>query len=299
MNQFSIKDIENLTGIRAHTLRIWEQRYDIFRAKRKESRHRVYDNDDLKVLLRIAYLNHHGYKISRIASMNPEEINDAVRKTAQIQGGYEIFVHQLIEAAVDFDRERFDKILNALILRNGIESAIFNVCYPYLQRIGLLWMTGNVIPAQEHFSSHIIRKKIVCAIDGLEPPKSTAPRILLFSPAGEYHELPLLVADYLLRKAGCQTVYLGENTSSRVLENYLMQNKVDFVFGYISNCPLDCNTEEYFSVFRKYFPGQKILIAGALVTVVPDLPFIVQPLYKPHELPEYIRDAWQKKNTNS
>src|SRR5687768_14986156 len=191
MNQFTIKDIENLCGIKAHTLRTWEQRYELFVAKRKESNQRVYDDEDLKQLLRISFLYHSGYKISGIARLSHEEIQRTVEASCLKEDNHEIFIHQLIAASIDLDEERFEKLINCLVLRIGIEKCISNVFYPFLQRIGLLWMTGHVIPAQEHFSSHIIRKKIICAIDGLDSRGQSSPTILLFAPAGEFHEIPL------------------------------------------------------------------------------------------------------------
>ena len=148
MNHFTIKDIENLCGIKAHTLRIWEQRYNkLFVPKRKQSQHRIYDNDDLKELLRISFLYHNGHKISKIAELNPEQIQQLVETFSITEDNHEVFIHQLIEAGVDFDEEKFEKIVNGLVLRVGLEKSIINVFYPFLQRIGLLWMTNNLIPA--------------------------------------------------------------------------------------------------------------------------------------------------------
>jgi DNA-binding transcriptional MerR regulator len=121
---------------KAHTLRIWEQRYNLFVPKRKESRHRIYDCDDLKELLRISFLYHHGYRISRIADMSPEQRQQEIAKIKTTQCSYELFVHQLVEASVVFDKEGFEKIVNGLVLRIGLDKCIGNVFYPFLQRIG-------------------------------------------------------------------------------------------------------------------------------------------------------------------
>ena len=186
MNHFTIKDIENLCGIKAHTLRIWEKRHQLVLPKRKQSKHRFYDNVDLKELLRISFLYHQGYKISTIAELSPEEIHHAVESTSPGEKNHEIFVHQLIEAGLDFDKERFEKIVNSLVLCIGLEKCISAVFYPFLHRIGLLWMTNNVIPAQEHFVSHIIRKKIICATDALETDSNSPSNIIVFAPSGEF-----------------------------------------------------------------------------------------------------------------
>ena len=183
MNFFSIRDIENLTGIKAHTLRIWEQRYQLLNPKRRESKHRFYDNDDLKYILRIAYLYNNGYKISQIASFSEEEITKMALELRPNDDNSEIFINQLTEAAIDLDQTRFDKILHTLVLHAGFEKSIIKVLFPLLKRIGLLWLTGNVIPAQEHFASALIVKKMLVAIDGLEKPANNCERkVLLFHP---------------------------------------------------------------------------------------------------------------------
>ena len=119
MNFFSISDIESLTGIKAHTLRIWEQRYDLLNPKRKESKHRLYDNEDLKYILRIAFLYHNGYKISKIVSLSEEEIKKMALETTPGKENYQVFVNQLTEASIDFDQVRFEKILHNLVLHLG------------------------------------------------------------------------------------------------------------------------------------------------------------------------------------
>src|SRR5260221_12743693 len=165
MNAFTIRDIENLCGIKAHTLRIWEQRYQLLCPKRKAGTHRIYDNNDLKCLLRIAFLYHHGHKISAIARMDDKERCQLTLALGRSSDSYEIFINQLTEASIDFDQDMFDRILHNVILHMGFEKAITRVVYPFLDRIGLLWLTGNVIPAQEHFASALIAKKMLVAIN--------------------------------------------------------------------------------------------------------------------------------------
>src|SRR5262245_962719 len=136
MNFFSIRDIENLTGIKANTLRIWEQRYQLFNPKRRESKHRFYDNEDLKFILRIAYLYNNGYKISQIAGFSPDEIRKMSLELKPSEDNLEIFINQLTEAAIDLDQVRFDKILHTLVLHTGFEKSVTRVLFPLLKRIG-------------------------------------------------------------------------------------------------------------------------------------------------------------------
>jgi len=295
MNQFSIRDIENLCGIKAHTLRIWEQRYKLFVAKRKVSKHRIYDNEDLKELLRISFLYHNGYKISKLAELTAEQRQEALIRAVAKEDNHELFIHQLIEASVDFDKERFDKIINTLVIRSGLEKAIFQVFYPFLQRIGLLWMTNNLIPAQEHFSSHIIRKKIICAIDGLDMNPSAATRVLLFTPAGEHHEIPLLAADYLLKKNNVRTVYFGVNMQLEPLQTYLRRHTVDFIYTHVISCPKNTGLDNYLESLCKIFPGKKVLMSGPATKLIQQKPEEVTILHSPYELITFIKDAEKQK----
>lgn len=202
MHQFSIRDIENLSGIKAHTLRAWEQRYAICKTERHDGQHRVYNNDELKTWLRITLLYNQGHRISVIAAMKEEEQQNLIREEESADEADQVFIHRLTEASLDFNKDLFEKVLHSVILRNGLEYCIRNIIYPYLQRIGMLWLTNHALPAQEHFASHIIRKKLLVATDGLDATSLQRPRILLFAPAGEYHEIPLLTANYFFRKAG-------------------------------------------------------------------------------------------------
>jgi DNA-binding transcriptional MerR regulator len=171
MNKFTIKDIENLSAIKAHTWRIWEQRYNIAIPKRKESNHRFYDNENLKQILRISYLYHSGIKISKIAKLDSEEMRELALRKLSKEEANEFYIKEMIEASLDFDEERFENNFIDALDRMGLEETILNVFYPYQDRIGVLWLTDNVIPAQEHFTSNIIRQKIVVAIDRLPPVK--------------------------------------------------------------------------------------------------------------------------------
>lgn len=262
MNHFTIKDIENLCDIKAHTLRIWEQRYHLFTPKRKESKHRIYDNDDLKELLRISFLYHSGHKISKIAALSPEEIRQLVESSVSGQANHQVFVHHLIEAGLDFDKERFEEISDSLIQRIGLEQCITDVFYPFLQRIGLLWMTNNVIPAQEHFASNIICQKIIMAIDTLKNAGGNSPAILVFAPAGEYHEIPLLVADYFLKKYYNRTVYLGVNVTQECLEYYLQHQPVSYLYAHVITKLNNEGIENYIHWLCNTFPEKKIVLSG-------------------------------------
>lgn len=263
MQKFTIRDIENLTGIKAHTLRIWEQRYDFFTAQRKESHHRIYSNNDLKKLLRIAYLYHSGWKVSKIASLNEQNILDTV-KAIEHAGSQQLSVLTLLHAAADFDELKFKQVLDDLIKSNGLEKTILNVCYPYLQKVGLLWMTNNVVPAQEHFSSYIIQHRIIAETDCL-PPSNAADKIILFSPDGEHHELPLLFINYALRKQQWRTVFFGCNVGWKKIKNVIEVDEIKIIYIHIITFLSRFEVDEYLEELCKAFPQKKVVVSGAAV----------------------------------
>jgi DNA-binding transcriptional MerR regulator len=268
MNRFTIRDIENLCGIKAHTLRIWEQRYNLFTPKRKQSQHRVYDCDDLKELLRISFLYHHGYKISKIAELSPDQVREEISRVLPQCCNYEIYVHQLIEASVQLETDNFERVVNGLVMRIGLEKAIVHVFFPFLQRIGLLWMTNHIIPAQEHFCSHIIRKKIICAIDGLDPVNDADRNVVLFAPPGEEHEIPLLVINYFFKKNGIRTAYFGINTNMETLQYYAQYHNVTHFYMHVITYLDSPDMQTLIGLLCKTFPDKKIFVSGPACSCV-------------------------------
>lgn len=276
MHQFTIKDIEHFTGIKAHTLRIWEQRYRLFTPKRKATNHRIYDNDDLKVLLRIAYLYHHGVKISRIASLSEAEQKRLSLELAGKSGTKDIHVRDLITATLDYDQERFEHTFQLAQQQCGFERCITDVIYPFLERTGVLWLTGHVAPAQEHFSSFIIRKKIMVAIDGLPLNYRSSSHYLLFLPEGEYHEIPLLYVQYLLKKYQLMVTNFGANTQLRHLVDFTLTRGITHIYTYISHYTR-LPARELMLRLSAYFPTVRILLSGPPVLhLQPPLPANVQ-----------------------
>ncbi|MBL0152536.1 MAG: MerR family transcriptional regulator [Chitinophagaceae bacterium] len=262
MKYFTIRDVENLCGIKAHTLRIWEQRYSFLKPMRKDSNRRIYDSDDLKSLLQVSFLYHKGYKISKIAALPAEEIRQLVEKSGGPDANHELFIHELIAAGVDLDKDKFEKITHTVVLRYGIDKCITGIFIPFLERIGMLWMTNHIIPAQEHFASHIIRKKIICATDGIENPAADAPCVLIFAPMGELHEIPLLIANYFFRKYGFRTVYFGINTSNECLQKYLTQHPVDYLYTHIISQINKEGTAGLIKWLGGHYPDVPVLASG-------------------------------------
>lgn len=268
MQKFSIRDIENLTGIKAHTLRIWEQRYHFIVPKRKQRGHRYYDNDDLKNLLRVSFLYHSGWKISKIAQLSADEINKLIVESETTKENYGKAMLSFFEAAIEFDAQKFSANFDKLSEEIGFEKCITDVCYPFLKRIGLLWVTNNIIPAQEHFCSFIIQHKIFAAIDKLPAEKAERETILLYTPNGEHHELPLLYLNYLLKKNGWRTIYLGSNRSLENIDEVMQKTEVDYIlFRLITNFT-GFEINDYLEKLCKKYSNKTIVASGKYVHLI-------------------------------
>lgn len=260
MDRFTIRDIENLCRIRAHTLRTWEQRYHLCVARRKSSQHRIYDNEDLKRILQISFLYHSGVKISRIAQLDPEGIQQAVRSACANQNE-EAQLVELLSAGLDFDRSRFEELLRAVIQRQGLERSLQRVLFPLLERIGLLWLTDHVIPGQEHFVSHLVRKQVILATDRLKSPVPGRDPLIIFAPRGEHHEIPLLVVNYIFRKNGYPTRYFGTDIPLESVRKYLECGRAAAVYTHIIT-PLKVSASALVESLTSFRPGMRVFISG-------------------------------------
>lgn len=288
MNTFTIKDIENLSGIKAHTLRVWEQRYGIITPKRKESNHRLYDTEDLKHILRISFLYHQGYKISRIADMTKDEIMKFTLESRK-QNNHEVIVNQLMEASIDLDEDHFLEIFDYIQNKIGFELTMLTVIYPFLKKVGLLWMTGNVLPAQEHFSSNLIRNKIHLAIEQLPSvSKGTKSKVILICPPGEFHEIPLLFVHFLLKKNGHSVINFGSNTPTSLVQAYLEKHHAAYIFVHLITNFTHQDPEEYLNSLLSNFPEQNIIASGP---VFKELTLVSPRLTLLHSLEEMLAFA--------
>jgi MerR family transcriptional regulator, light-induced transcriptional regulator len=261
MGQYSIRELEQLSGIKAHTIRIWEKRHKIIDPSRTATNIRFYSDDDLKKIINVSLLNNHGYKISRIADMTLDEMNKKVLELSESHDDVSVHIDQLVISMIDMEEEAFEKTLNTLILRYGFERAITEIVYPFLEKIGLLWQTQHITPAHEHFMSNLIRQKLIVAIDGLPIPQKTAPRILLFLPEGEMHELGLLFYHYLTRNAGWRTYYLGQNVPYSDLVSVYNVHKPQVLLTSIT-ASTSIPVERLLAKYENDFPEARILAAG-------------------------------------
>lgn len=263
MSSYSIRDLEQLSGIKAHTIRIWEQRYNIIQPKRTDTNIRTYDDQDLKLILNISLLKDHGYKISEISKLSLEEISNEVLVISDQKLNYPDQIHALTISMIDLDEERFEKIISTNFLRFGFENTMTNIIYPFLSRIGTLWMTGSIGPAQEHFMTNLIRQKIIVAIDSqVIKYRPDSKKFMLFLPEGELHEIGLLFASYIIRSHNHRVVYLGQTLPFTELKFAYDVHKPDFIFSTITSVPSNDEVQPYVDRLCKQFPDSKILLTG-------------------------------------
>lgn len=266
MNQYSIRDLEKLSGIKAHTLRMWEQRYGVLEPKRTDTNIRYYNDDDLKRILNISLLNNNNVKISKIAKMSEEEISTEVIKLTEQTSVIDNQVSALSISMIEMDEEHFEKVLSGNILRHGFEKTIVNVIFPFLEKVGLMWMTGSINPAQEHFISNMIRQKLIVAIDGqVNTNIRNDVSYMLFCPEKEFHELGLLFMNYLIRTRKCRSIYLGSSVPFNDLRTVYDIHQPKFLFTYITTTPSGHDLEMYLKKLADEFPNSTILVAGRQV----------------------------------
>ena len=210
MASYKIKDLEILTGVKAHTLRIWEKRYDFIKPDRTDTQIRTYSDEELVVLLNVSLLNKNGVKISKIADMSRDQIAKKVIEFTSKKDP-EVSQEKLLLALVELDEQLFRNTLQELIDACGLERTFTEHLIPFLDRIGVMWLVGTINPAQEHFISNLIRQKIISTIDLLDIPSVKGSPVMLFLPEHEWHEISLLFYQFSLRNKGIPTVYLGQS----------------------------------------------------------------------------------------
>ena len=254
MAEYKIKDIELLTGIKAHTIRIWEKRYKLLEPVRTETQIRTYNDAELVILLNIATLNKNGLKISHIAEMSERErltkVNDLSTNITS-----DAHIEQLILALIELDEALFRNTLNSLIEHSGLSSVFQKTIIPFLERIGVMWLVGSINTAQEHFISNLIRQRVISEIDRLPSPKASQQKAILFQPEHEWHELSLLMYHFHLRSKGINTFYLGQSLPydslvesvkfikpQWILSSWLTSIDSNFIVSYFEKLKKDLST---------------------------------------------------------
>ena len=274
---FSIKDLENLSGIKAHTIRIWEKRYNLFKPNRTDTNIRYYSTASLQKILNISFLNKNGYKISKIASLDENEISSLVKEIAESKDPNNHSINLLKLAMINFDQSLFNKTFYKLEEEMSFKTIFFDVFIPLLDHIGLLWQTDTITPAHEHFVVEIIKKKILVETEKaykINTPDLSQKPYALFLPDNEMHELGLLFTNLELTLKGKHVIYLGQSVPIKSLEFLLTKHKdITFISNFTVS-PENENVEDYFNNFSSTLLKKnkcKLLVSGRLLGTKPNI----------------------------
>ncbi len=218
-NIFSIRDLENLSGIKAHTIRIWEKRYNVLSPMRTDSNIRLYDLANLQKLLNITLLHNHGYKISKISKVPDDKIPGMVREIISRKSIPHHAINAFKMAMMNFDTKLFLSTYEQLLSEKSFREIFYDVMLPLLDEIGLLWQSGTITPAHEHFISYLIKQKVLVNTEKLQVKDAVREDrfFVLFLPLNEVHELGLMYLNYEILSHGYRSVYLGESVPTESL----------------------------------------------------------------------------------
>ena len=251
-SEFSIKNLENISGIKAHTIRIWEKRYKLLSPERTDTNIRKYSLESLSKLLNINLLYKNGFKISKIANLEPDKISPLVREIALENNTENISINALKLAMVNFDVGMFDIKYKILVENYGFEYVFFKIFVPLMTELGILWQTGAICPSHEHFVTSLIKQKIHVQTEKIQNKKSvekSSPKFVVFLPENEIHELSILYLNYLVLSKGFQTIFLGQSIPIKSLKTLLSQNEVLHFITYITVQPSRTNISNYIKLF--------------------------------------------------
>ncbi|MCL6523647.1 MAG: MerR family transcriptional regulator [Thermoflavifilum sp.] len=287
--RFSIKDLENLSGVKAHTIRIWEQRYGFLKPRRSDTNIRYYTNDELKKLLNAALLIRYGFKISHISKMNDEQLEEKVLELHQNQALNDRLVNELITRMIELDVVGMEEILDHFILNKGIQKTMNAILFPFLERIGIMWSTNRIHPVHEHLVSCLIRQKLIVGIESLVNRQLIDQEALLFLPEDEYHELGLLYLYYLLKQRGLKIYYLGGSVPLNNIEYIVKQKNISLLFTHLTSIPPGFNLQFYVHQLSIHLKNADIYISGPVVEQIPKKSFPnIHLLYSQQELLQEI-----------
>lgn len=265
MSVYSIKDLERLSGVKAHTIRIWEKRYELFSPQRTDTNIRKYSDDDVKLILRIHDLQQLGYKISKIVAMSKNEVDEildeAMNENLGQEDNYHLFVNELISAGLTFNEAKFDEVYEKAKSNFDIKDVFEKIFYVVLIKVGVLWSKGGANPAQEHFLSCLIRQYIISETKQV-PLRKSDEKFILFLPEEEDHEIGLLFVQFWLKKWGKSVIYLGARVPFVNLIETVKELSPKAIFGFVT---IKSNLKKYqsfknhlesdFSDVKSYWSG--------------------------------------------
>lgn len=273
-SKFSIKDLENLSGIKAHTIRIWEKRYGLFNPNRTDTNIRYYSLESLQKILNISYLNNNGYKISKIAKLSPTEISGKVVEISKEANTSNHYIDLLKLAMLNFDQGLFIKTYNELQDKFQFKSIFYDVFVPFLDEIGLLWQTNTINPAHEHFIVELIKQKILINTESVLNKNFVSDNkeaYILFLPDNEVHELGLMYTNYYILSHGHHTIYLGQSVPLESLTMLLtVYTKITFISCFTVQ-PEQEHLAKYLSDFNKKLlenTNNQFFVSGRITALI-------------------------------
>ena len=270
-SKYSIKDLERISGIKAHTLRIWEQRYEILNPERTDTNIRYYTNSDLKRILNISLLNNNGYKISNIALLTEEELKQKVNKILNSFSTEIAQIDNLMLSLMDMDEDKLESTVNNSILHFGFENTMEKIVFPFLKQMGNMWLSGIISPAQEHYISNLVRQKIIVGIDKINvSPNNASKKVIFFLPNEELHEMGLLYAHYLCKARGHKCVYLGQSVPIEDIEKINQSINPDFLVSILTAQMTDENMSNFFQSCESKIKNATFLFGGRLIVNKPE-----------------------------
>ncbi len=262
---YSIKDLEVLSGIKAHTIRIWEKRYNLLSPRRSETNIRGYGDHDLRKLLNVAMLVKHGYKISKVSVLDSDQIKSEIISIQESSKNESHYVETLMIHMINFDDEAFNTLVNQVIEEIGIEKTISNVIFPFFMKVGLYWQVGSIFPAQEHYVSYLVRQKLIAETEKYYGKHIRKESVLFYLMPNEQHELSLLFYSLMALKRGYKIIYLGQNVPFADLEKVASKLEVDYVFSVFTNSVEKEELQDHLLDVSKIFPAKKVFISGRQV----------------------------------
>ena len=286
---YSIKDLEVLSGVKAHTIRIWEKRYHLLSPARTVTNIRFYNDSDLRRILNVALLVNSGCKISKVAKWEESQLRQAVLEATEKKVTEPDYVERLILHMLNFDNIGFYHLVNEIVEKKGLEDAMVKVFFVLFERIGTYWQVGSIFPAQEHYVTSILRQKLIAETDKLGVDNTNGQTMLFFLPEGELHEMSLLFYAYLARKSGYNVIYLGQFVPFEDLAKLHVHLKIDYVFTAFINPLIKEDLENYLVRLKESFQHQKIFITGWQVKqLIPQLPRTVKVVKDYKEFKKYV-----------
>lgn len=289
MASYSIKDLEKLTGVKAHTLRIWEQRYQLLQPQRTDTNIRYYSDEEAKKLLKVSALYHQGIKISRIASMDEAKINECILDQELSANHGHAYIEKLTIAMIELSEELFISTFDQSVAEHGFKDTITKIVYPFLEKIGIMWTIGDINPAQEHFISNLVRQKLIARIDKIYDPKSKPnKRAILYIPEGDLHELGLLFYSYVLQESGFQVIYLGQSVPAQDVLSIAKTYACDLFVSSVINPSIIEEYKKSLQELFKTFPKAQVFLAGSQKEAFVGLHKSIRNVNSPDELLHFL-----------